>query len=175
MMIKIENVETFGWEPVLGFEDFYLISPNGEVYSIRNNRILSNFISCGYKQIELNVHGKSCKKLIHRLVAESYIPNPYGLPCVNHIDGDSLNNNVSNLEWCTYSENMKHASEHGLLHTIGENNKSSKLTENDARYIRSVYKKGDPEYGTSALGKRFGVDHKAIHSLVAGKTWRNVI
>lgn len=173
-MNKLENTEVTGWKPVKEFEEYYLISPVGKVYSIRRNKVLSSFVSAGYEQIELNVGGHVYKKLIHRLVAESYIPNPNNLPCVNHLDGNKLNNDISNLEWCTYSENMVHASEHGLLHTIGEKQYSSKLTEKDVKYIRNVYKKGDPEYGSSALGRKFNVDHKAIYSIIAGKTWRHV-
>lgn len=52
---------------------------------------------------------------IHRLVAETFILNPLGKPCVNHIDGNKLNNNVNNLEWVTISENTMHAYKNGLL------------------------------------------------------------
>lgn len=50
-----------------------------------------------------------CSKTVHRLVAESFIPNPNNLPCVNHIDGDRSNNSVENLEWVSYSDNLHHA------------------------------------------------------------------
>lgn len=173
-MIKIENVEVFGWDAAKGFEDYYLVSTDGKVYSIRSNKLLSPFVSSGYLQVEFNVNGSVTKQLVHRLVAETYLPNPNKLPCVNHKDGNKLNNDLSNLEWCTYKENMKHASKHGLLKTIGSNNPASKLTEDDVRYIKSVYKKGDLEYGSSALGRKFGVDHKVIWSIVNGVTWRMV-
>ena len=173
-MIKLENTEVFGWESVKGYKNYYLVSTTGLVYSIRSKKLLSPFISSGYLQIELNLNGIAKKHLIHRIVAEAYLPNPNNLPCVNHKDGNKLNNDISNLEWCSYKENMEHASEYGLLKNIGSNSPARKLTEEDVKYIRNVYKKRDLEYGSSAIGRKFGVDHKTIYAIVNGKTWRNV-
>lgn len=174
-MIKIENTDVFGWEAVKGYNGNYLISKQGDVYSVRNNKLIKPFVSAAYKQVELNLNGKATKHLIHRLVAQAYIPNPNNFPCVNHKDGNKLNNDVSNLEWCNYSNNMRHASNTGLLHTKGSNNPASKLTEEDVKYIRSVYKKGDKEFGLCSLGRKFGVDHKTIWCVVNEVTWRDVI
>lgn len=68
---------------------------------------------CGYKQVKLYNHGFKKHFYVHRLVAEAFIPNPKNLPFVNHIDFDKTNNNVSNLEWCTSSENVLHSYRNG--------------------------------------------------------------
>ena len=67
-----------------------------------------------YMAVTLSQNNKPFVKYVHRLVAEIYIPNPYNKAQVNHKDGNKLNNHVSNLEWCTRSENVKHAYENGL-------------------------------------------------------------
>lgn len=69
----------------------------------------------GYRRINLTHNGVMKGFLVHRMVAEAFIPNPNGLPCINHIDGNKLNNAVENLEWCTHLENMRHAHDTGLV------------------------------------------------------------
>ena len=68
---------------------------------------------CGYRHTILN--GKN--RNIHRVIAETFIPNPNNLPCVNHKDGNKQNNRVDNLEWCTHSENTLHSFRTGLQKT----------------------------------------------------------
>ena len=93
----------------------YRISSYGRVYSVKRDIILRpGYDEWKYLFVRLyNKHGSSMKKL-HRLVAETFIPNPYGKPEVNHIDGNRENNRVDNLEWVTHSENIRHAFATGL-------------------------------------------------------------
>jgi hypothetical protein len=82
------------------------------VYITRKGKILATTITNkGYETIMIKK--KSYK--IHRLVAQAFIPNPENKPQVNHLDGNKLNNNISNLEWATNSDNIKHAYDNGLI------------------------------------------------------------
>lgn len=90
----------------------YMISNKGSVYSKRTGKILSGEVTKkGYIRVALTNHKRY---LVHVLVAKAFLPNPENKPQVNHIDGNKSNNNVSNLEWNTQSENMKHAYKTGL-------------------------------------------------------------
>lgn len=109
------------WKDVVGFEGRYRISSFGRVLSLQDNhgnpveRIRGTcFCRKGYELVQLAKEGAVYTKLIHRLVAEAFLPNPGNRTTVNHIDGVKDHNYVTNLEWATYSENHKHAYQLGL-------------------------------------------------------------
>ena len=90
-------------------------------------------------------NGKRIRKTAHRLVAEHYLENPDNLPMVNHKDGNKINNHISNLEWCTCSQNTRHAFDTGLRNLDFQykgpaHNRS--LTDNQVRLIRKLQKTG---------------------------------
>ena len=111
------------WKDIEGWEGLYAVSTYGNVKSYAKgdgngyrDRILKQGNEVrGYKSVRFSRDGKTEKKMVHRLVAEAFIPNPENKPQVNHIDNDPSNNNVSNLEWVTGSENMIHAQRQGRL------------------------------------------------------------
>ena len=106
------------WRDVVGYDGYYQVSNRGNVRSVTRKdsigrkiggRILKpRYDRGGYLLINLCKNGKVRTKLIHRLVAERFIPNPESLPQINHIDEDKANNNVENLEWCTSKDNINH-------------------------------------------------------------------
>lgn len=79
---------------------------------------------------------------IHRLVAKAFVKNPYNKPCVNHKDGNKLNNNAKNLEWVTHSENNKHAYRNGLKKPATQTNKHKAIYMlNDKKEIICIFTK----------------------------------
>ena len=84
----------------------YFISNFGRVFSKKSNKVMKNRVVSknGYQQITLD----NSQLLVHRLVAQAFIPNPNNLPCVNHKDENPGNNDVRNLEWCTYKYNSNY-------------------------------------------------------------------
>lgn len=102
------------WKPIEGFEGFYEISNFGRVKSLRmrggrKDRILKNVVNPdGYEHLTLSCNKKTRDATIHRLVAESFIPNPDNLPQINHKDQCKTNNHVENLEWCTAKHNVNY-------------------------------------------------------------------
>lgn len=108
------------WRPVKGYEGYYEVSNLGRVRSLDRyvqyrfglrlikGRILKQRLWGNYKTVTFTVDRVEDRRYIHRIVAESFIPNPQNLPFVNHKDEDKLNNASYNLEWCTHSYNMNY-------------------------------------------------------------------
>lgn len=109
------------FKPIKGFEELYSINEEGVVKSVGRNGngfkehiMTSSTDSDGYKVVKLRNKNKVITKKIHRMVAEVFLDNPDNKPQINHKDGNKANNHISNLEWVTASENIRHAKDHGL-------------------------------------------------------------
>tara|TARA_R100000541_G_C1878754_1_gene81996 strand:- start:128 stop:682 length:555 start_codon:yes stop_codon:yes gene_type:complete len=98
---------------ICGYEGVYSVSDTGLVRSERSGKILKFDSSHKYARVSLALNGNVNRFFVHRLVGESFIPNEDNKPCINHIDSNVRNNNVNNLEWCTYSENAIHSNTFG--------------------------------------------------------------
>lgn len=152
----------------------YQVSSSGAV--TRNNKEIKTRVRNGYYSFTECVNNIKRDVAVHRLVAQTYIPNPENKPCVNHIDGNKLNNNVSNLEWVTHKENSQHTSKLGLNDyqktRKTKNNVSARtLTMEDANEIRSKYIASSRRFGTRALGREYGIPHTAVQLILQGKTY----
>lgn len=112
------------WKDIKGFEGIYQVSNYGNVRSgyvtkksskIEKDKNKWRIMNCKasgghtkYKRLNLSVKGVIYKRTVHRLVAETFIPNPNNYPCVNHKDENKENNRADNLEWCTYKYNSNY-------------------------------------------------------------------
>lgn len=131
------------WKDVPGYEGMYQASSLGNVRSvtrkvnskggcpaIKKGKVLKQTLKKkGYLCVNLSSHGKSKAIEVQRVIALTFIPNPTNLPCVNHIDENPQNNNVSNLEWCTYKYNNEYGSRKEKDHESRINGKCSKPVE----------------------------------------------
>lgn len=178
----------------MGFEGTYEVSMIGNVKSLPREvnrtrkgytfaaklkgKSSKKFLSHGYYAVSIGKENSFSPKYIHRLVAQAFIPNPNNLPCVNHKDGNKLNNHVDNLEWCTHRENTIHAHVNGLSrvpenHTRqGRNNGNSKLTEEDVKDIRRLLKSG---LRIKEVAEVFPeVSKSTIGNISSGANWTHV-
>lgn len=90
----------------------YFVTPDGRVFSNRRKQTikeLNQTLVNDYLSIIVYHNGRQIRKSVHRLVAETYLPNPNNLPQVNHIDENKINNNLNNLEWVTHQQNAEHS------------------------------------------------------------------
>lgn len=103
------------YKQIIGYEGLYEVSNLGNVKSLNylhtgQEKLLSPGIyTNGYLYVVLSKNGEVKQYLIHRLVAQAFLPNPNNYPQVNHKDENKLNNNVENLEWCTAQYNNEYS------------------------------------------------------------------
>lgn len=91
------------------------VVPSGKHTQLTKGRVLKQYNrKDGYLQVSFRMNGKPITKKVHRLVAETFLPNPNGFPMVNHRDCDRTNNNVENLEFCTASYNQQYREKYGI-------------------------------------------------------------
>ena len=160
------------YKEIKGYEN-YLISNEGRVYSCKRKKFLKpRKHRCGYFQIGLRKNGVRKFYIIHRLVANAFIPNPENKRTVNHIDGCKTNNHASNLEWATDKENIRHAMDTGLRDNKGSKNGRVKLSENQVLEIRRLYKTGD--YSQRGLAKMFCVHQTIIGRIIRRELWNHI-
>jgi len=163
----------------------YFASPEGEIIPARRQGssgrpLKQKTDKKGYKRVELHIGGKQKTFLVHRLIATAFIENPEKKRTVNHIDGNTSNNRVSNLEWATHSEQMCHASR-TLLRDYSSRNVivTDKMRRQSAINCRKTglnNRKLNPEQEAEVLSlSAEGYSHQKISELMDGLVSRRTI
>lgn len=162
---------------------YLVVLSSGEIWrAVRAHPTRGEVIKgCDYKLVKFQTHKKTGRVyfnmtyrgftksvLVNRVVALRFLPNPDNLPQVNHIDGVKAHNWLKNLEWCSGSENEKHAHRTGLKTGRGSSNSNSKLTVGDVEIIRASGK------SVEELSEWFNVSRSTITNVIKRKTWKHV-
>ena len=156
---------------IAGYEGAYWVTMSGRVWSAHAGRYLAARVARrgkGYLYVSLWRDNKETKFYVHQLVATAFVPNPLGLPTVNHEDGDTRNNDWRNLEWATHQDQQDHAWSTGLSHHFGEDGTNVKLTSEQVQQIPQHLASGKSQ---REVGRLLGVSQSQISRIAAGKRW----
>lgn len=174
------------WRIVVGFDGRYLVSNLGSVkatarcvfrrskegalgspHTVREKTLKGCITPDGYRITRLSAEGKERNFFVHSLVAEAFIDKPSYAECVNHKDGNKLNNHVSNLEWVTLAENTRHGWRTGLYAANQRTQfKPVKLQHKDFDKIKKLYAKGMKQKEIAAI---YGICRPYVSMIVNDK------
>jgi len=167
------------YKDVVGYEGIYQVSNLGNVRSldrtIKCKNSIRTYKGCQLKKLKhtagyLGVNIRRSKRvLIHRMVAQSFIPNPKNKEFVNHKNGIKADNRVENLEWTTRQENENHAFNTGLKNSTGSHNTMAKLNETKVQKIKELSKSN-----VKCLSSLYKVHRATIQRIINGKIWQHV-
>jgi hypothetical protein len=148
----------------------YWVCENGDIF--RNEKQLKPQMKKRkgkdrYFYLKLSQNNVKKSQYIHRMVAETYIPNPNNLPEIDHKDGDRFNNHISNLEWVEMRENRKRAFDAGLI--------LRKLTPENVKWIKENFIKGSRQFGTRAMARKFDVHNSLICDIMNNIIWKEIV
>lgn len=167
------------WKPVTGYEGYYEVSNLGRIRRLQTRdrfgrqsrpHIVKQYKNSrwGYMQVTLHQQGSNKTYRVHCLVAIAFLGDRPVRLDINHVDGDKTNNRFDNLEYCTRSQNIIHALDHGLSRKRGEDHHSAKLTADQISAIRTASESGQ---SGKSLAEQYGVGRSQISRIVNRKRW----
>lgn len=167
----MSKVQKEVWKDIPNYEGHYKVSNHGQVKSVKNgNEIIRALKKRGdYLAVDLHIFGKAKTFTVHRLIMLAFVGESD--LHVNHINGIKTDNRLENLEYCTRSENVRHAYKLGLsIGKRGEQSHFAKLSEEDARQIKYGYK----GWLQRKISKLYGVNRKVVSDIRLGKKWPHI-
>lgn len=169
----MENLSSEIWKSVKDFEGLYEVSNLGRIRSIGYGEIKilkGRDDGAGYLKVALFKDKKRHEAKVHRLVCNAFIKNRDNRPFVNHKNLIRNDNRLENLEWCTHSENIKHAYNMGSLSGMkGSKHKLAKLTNEKILEIRNI-----KNMSNAKISKIYNVSSTTIRNIINNKTWNHI-
>ena len=150
----------------------YLINEFGQVFSSKTNKLLKyHKHGIGYISVCIKRDNKFRHYSIHRLLAETFLPNPESKPCVNHKNGIKSDNRLENLEWSTYSQNNKHAFDLKLNNAVvGSKRHTSTVDEETILKIRKM----NETMNFSQISKELNLGYTLVRNACLKKSWKHI-
>jgi hypothetical protein len=172
------------WKDIPNYEGWYQASNLGRIKKVTTKSISNRYKyrdrifpekilkpkinHLGYAKIVLFKKGIKKRFSFHFIIATTFISNPLNRKEINHKNGIKADNKSENLEWCTRSENMKHAFDNKLISHSGIKNPKVKLTQNDVDFIRKNHK---TKFDATIFSKKYNVAFSTIRRIIVNKTW----
>ena len=179
----MENIEQEIWKDVIGYEELYQASTMGRIKSLHKigGASRQSFTGImkpktnrgGYYVIHICKNGIAKETTVHKVIALTFLTNPYNLSTVNHKNGIKTDNRLENLEWCSIQDNLKHALETGLRKCDGENNGRSVFNKDDIIKAKLMYNTG--KYSVREVRDMIGKGTRgSLQRAISGDTWKSI-
>lgn len=163
-----QQVSNTNYKPI-PFATKYLINEYGDVFYPKLNRHIATCEVSGYLRLWIGCDdGSKAQFLVHRLVAITFLDNPEDKEQVNHKDGNKKNNHISNLEWASRQENMKHAFDTGLNSNVGEKNGKARLSE---KQVLEIYQLCLDGLTNGQIADMYGINKNMVNLIKGKNSW----
>ena len=163
------------WKEIKELDGYYEVSNFGRIRNKKTLHIKSidfdgHYCKFGYDYTFNKIRKRGWYR-VHKAVAQAFISNDENKPTINHKDGNKKNNNINNLEWATYKEQMEHSTK--ILHqNCGENNYNAQYTNEQVKEMRKLYEEENCDI--KMLQNMFGGNIKNIRRIIKYERWKNI-